>query len=211
MRTDLLIEMLAREAGPAPRAVVARRLIPAMLMGLAASSALALAIIGPLPWDMFLTPVPWIKLGYAASVLLAAAVLTARLARPIARWHSPRKAVIAVMVGMGLVGGLAWVGTPPEGRVAAIWGETWLQCPWVLMGFSLPALAGALWALKGLAPTQPARAGFACGLLAGALGALGYALACPESSTTFVAIWYTLGILMTAMVGRVLGPRVLRW
>lgn len=39
MRTDLLIEMLAREAGPAPRAVVARRLIPAMLMGLAASSA----------------------------------------------------------------------------------------------------------------------------------------------------------------------------
>jgi hypothetical protein len=54
-------------------------------------------------------------------------------------------------------------------------------------------------------------AGFSGGLLAGAIGAAGYSLACPESSAAFVAIWYTLGILLTGVVGAAIGDRVLRW
>lgn len=76
---------------------------------------------------------------------------------------------------------------------------------------SLPALAAALWALRGLAPTRPRHAGFAAGLLAGAVRACGYALACTESSPAFIAAWYTLGILLTGCLGAALGPRVLRW
>jgi hypothetical protein len=41
--------------------------------------------------------------------------------------------------------------------------------------------------------------------------ALGYSFACPETSLTFVAIWYTAGIVLAGLVGRVLGPVVLRW
>jgi len=211
MNTDLLIEMLARDAGPAPRSVVVRRLAPIMLMGLMISSALALWIIGPLPSVMFQAPAPWIKLAYAVSLAAAASVLTARLARPIARLKTPRAAVSAVVVSMALVGVVALATTPPDQRLSAILGQTWLMCPWLLMGFSMPSLVGILWAVKGLAPTQLQKAGFACGLLAGAIGATGYSLACPESSTTFVAIWYTLGMFLTALLGRALGPRVLRW
>jgi len=112
---------------------------------------------------------------------------------------------------MALLGAVALGLTPQEERWSAVLGQTWLMCPWLLMGFSLPSLAGILWAVKGLAPTQPKRAGFASGLLAGAIGAAGYSLACPESSATFVAIWYTLGIGLTALLGRALGPRSLRW
>ncbi|MFO1333443.1 MAG: NrsF family protein, partial [Rubrivivax sp.] len=54
-------------------------------------------------------------------------------------------------------------------------------------------------------------AGFAAGLLAGAIGALAYALACTEMAMSFVAAWYTLGILMVGALGALLGPRVLRW
>ena len=39
----------------------------------------------------------------------------------------------------------------------------------------------------------------------------GYALACTEASPAFVAVWYTLGIIVTGAVGALLGPRVLRW
>jgi hypothetical protein len=73
------------------------------------------------------------------------------------------------------------------------------------------ALAAALWALRGLAPTRPRAAGGAAGLLAGAVGAAGYSLACPEASPGFVAAWYTLGIALTGGLGALLGPRLLRW
>jgi len=211
MKTEALIDMLARGAGPAPRAVVARRLVPVMALGLMASSLLALLVIGPLPSVMFRTPAPWIKLVYAFLLAAAASVLTARLARPIARVNAPRAAVAAVIVAMAILGAVALALTPQDERMSALLGQTWLMCPWLLMGFSLPSLAGILWAVKGLAPTQPKRAGFACGLLAGAIGAAGYSLACPESSPTFVAIWYTLGIGLTALLGRALGPQTLRW
>ena len=47
MKTRDLIAALAAGAGPAPRAVVARRLGPAFAAGLACSAMLALVILGP--------------------------------------------------------------------------------------------------------------------------------------------------------------------
>lgn len=211
MKTEQLMDMLARDAGPAPRAVVARRLAPVVLLGVLSSSLLALWLLGPLPAERFLEPAPWIKLVYAAALGVGAGLLTSRLARPVARLFGPRILVITAIVAMLLMGaGALWL-TPEDDRLTAVLGETWLTCPWTLMGFSLPALAGVLWAVRGLAPTKPAQAGFAGGLLAGTLGAMGYALACPESSSAFVAIWYTLGIVLTGLIGRALGPVVLRW
>lgn len=211
MHTEQLIDMLARDAGPAPRAVVARRLVPVVLLGALCSSVLALWLIGPLPPEIFQTPAPWIKIVYAAALAVGAALLTSRLARPIAGLFAPRLLVWLIVGAMALLGAVALGLTPEDERLDAVLGQTWLMCPWTLMGFSLPALAGILWALRGLAPTKPRQAGWASGLLAGALGAMGYALACPESSSTFVAIWYTLGVVMTAFIGRFLGPIVPRW
>ena len=65
--------------------------------------------------------------------------------------------------------------------------------------------------MKGLAPTRLALAGAAAGLLAGAGGALIYALHCPEMAAPFLAIWYLLGMLIPTAVGALLGPRLLRW
>jgi hypothetical protein len=36
-------------------------------------------------------------------------------------------------------------------------------------------------------------------------------LPCSELGLSFVALWYTLGIAMVALLGALLGPRVLRW
>jgi hypothetical protein len=211
MKTQALIDMLARGAGPAPRAVAARRLLPAAAAGVLASAALAIGLQGPLPAALLATPAPWIKLAYALGLAAAAGWLTARLARPVAHCRGPVQAVLGVLLLMALVGLLAWAGTPVDGRRAAVMGQAWLTCPWNVLLLSTAPLALALWAVRGLAPTRLRAAGGAAGLLAGALGALGYSLSCPEASPTFVAVWYTAGVALTGTLGAALGPRVLRW
>lgn len=211
MKTQSLIDMLARGAGPAPRAPVLRRLAPVVALGVLSSAVFALVSMGSIPVALYATPAPWTKLIYGASLALAAGWLTARLARPVARTLWPMRAILAVFATMLALGALTLVNSAPDQRMAALLGETWRTCPRNVVMLSLPALAGALWALRGLAPTHLRAAGFHAGLMAGALGAMGYALVCPEVSATFVAVWYSLGILLTGLLGALLGPRLLRW
>ena len=211
MKTDALSELLARGAGPAPRALVLRRLSPAALVGLLASALVAVAGFGALPAAMFATAVPWTKMAYAGALALAAGWLTARLSRPAAPTAGPRRATVLVLLAMTALGLASLVFTPAGTRLDALLGKSWSSCPFSVLALSLPALAAALWAVRGLAPTRPRAAGFAAGLLAGSAGAFGYALSCPEASPAFVAVWYTLGIVFTAGLGALLGPRVLRW
>jgi hypothetical protein len=144
--------------------------------------------------------------------MAAAAVwLASRLARPAARSEAPALLAGAVALAAALTGLLAWQASTPETRMAGLLGHSWWTCPWFVLSLSLPALGALLWALRGLAPTRPRAAGFAAGLLAGALGAGGYALACNELAVSFVAAWYTLGMLMSGLLGALLGPRLLRW
>ncbi|MCW5657667.1 MAG: DUF1109 domain-containing protein [Burkholderiaceae bacterium] len=211
MKTDQLIEMLARNAGPAPRALAAKRLAPAAALGLLMSALIAVGALGAIPASLYATPAPWIKLVYCGALALAAAALTARLSRPAAPPRPAQLTTLAVVVIMALVGAASMMSEASGARLQALLGRSWSVCPWSVLVLSLPALVATLWAVRGLAPTRPRQAGFAAGLLAGAVGAGGYALACPESSPAFVALWYTLGILLTGGLGATLGPRVLRW
>ena len=211
MKTETLIDMLARNAGPAPRALAARRLYPAVAAGLLASGCAAIAWFGLIPWSLFSTPVPWTKMIYAAALAAAAGWWAARLSRPAASAARPRMAVVAVVFAMATIGLLSWLSEPADGRLTALLGHSWFSCPPTVLMLSLPALAAALWAVRGLAPMRPRVAGFAAGLLAGSVGAIGYALSCPEASAAFVAVWYTLGIVLTGAAGAILGPTVLRW
>jgi hypothetical protein len=190
---------------------VLRRLAPVAALGALASGLIAVAWLGCVPADMFLTAAPWIKLAYAAALAASAGWLTARLARPVARLGAPLRAVVAVAAVMALTGALAWAATPAALRPAALMGHSWQACPLYVPALAAPVLAGLLWALRGLAPTRPGAAGAAAGLLAGALGAAGYALVCTEDSTAFIALWYSAGIALTGVLGAALGPRVLRW
>lgn len=211
MKTDDWIDLLARGAGPAPRAVAARRLLPVAVAGALLAAVLAVSMWGPLAPAQYATSATWLKLAYAAGLAGAAGWLAARLARPVPRWTGPAGLVLAVTGTMALAG-LATLAAAPEGeRMTVLMGSTWADCPWNVLKLSLPALAGGLWAVRGLAPTRPRAAGFAVGLFAGALGACGYALHCPESSAAFVAVWYSLGILLAGSLGALLGPRLLRW
>jgi hypothetical protein len=211
MKTETLIDLLARDAGPAPRALAARRLPGAGVAGVGARGPAAVGLFGAIPASMFATAVPWTKMAYAGALALAAGWLAARLSRPAAPVARPRAATVAVIVAMLAVGAASIWQAPEGARLQALFGRSWTTCSWSVLALSLPALAASLWAVRGLAPTRPGAAGFAAGLLAGSVGAFGYSLSCPEGSPAFVAVWYTLGIVLTGVIGTALGRRVLRW
>lgn len=209
MKTEQLIELLARGAGPAPRALAARRLVPAASLGALFSIVLALGVMGPVGVEMLAAQAFWMKLGYAAALAATAGWLAGRLSRPASRTEPAWRAVAAVVVAATLIG-IATLWTATDVR-HDLMGQTWSICPPIIFALSLPGLAVALYALRGMAPTRPVAAGFAAGLLAGATSAFGYAMHCPETGLAFVSVWYSAGIALTGAFGAMLGPRVLRW
>ena len=76
---------------------------------------------------------------------------------------------------------------------------------------SVPVFAAVTRTMKNLAPTRRRLAGFAAGLLSGAVAAVVYCLHCPEMGAPFIGFWYLLGALIPAGVGTLLGNTVLRW
>jgi hypothetical protein len=211
MRTDDLIHVLARHAGPAPRALPQRRLGLALCVGTLSSLVASLLLIGPIPAAMYALPAPWIKLGYALALAAAAARWVLRLGQPGLPTGASARTSAAVIAAMALLGLLSLVSLPRAEALRQMMGHSWASCPLLVFGLSLPTLLGALWALQGLAPTRPRQAGLAAGLLAGAVGAFAYAFACDELATSFVALWYSLGIGLAGALGTWLGPRWLRW
>lgn len=211
MKTDDLVAMLATGAGPAKPNRPVRDFAPALLLGLAASAAVSLAVRGPVPVAMWSGAALWTKLGYALALALACGYLAAALGRPGAPHRRPVLGVGLVLAAMALIGGVAIGGVAPSERARFVLGSTALICPWAIPLLALPTLLGLLRVLGEAAPTRPRGAGFAAGLLAGAVGAAGYALSCAEVSTGFIAVWYTAGIILTGGLGALVGPRALRW
>lgn len=211
MKTSTLIHLLATQAETIDRRAVTKSLTWPTAVGLAASAVLSVTIIGLLPGETFLLPVIWAKFVYGAALVVAFAALLARLYRPGADTSSLIRWPLLVMLLMFGAGATYLAFTPRTLWADAIFGQTWLWCPWFVLGLSVPALVALLFAARAGAPTRLRATGFTAGVLAGSIGALGYSLACPEMSLAFVAVWYTAGILLSGLLGSVLGPRLLRW
>jgi hypothetical protein len=84
-------------------------------------------------------------------------------------------------------------------------------CFFAILGASLPALLILLWVMRRAVVTRPGAAGAAAGLLAGAVGAAAYAIACKNDGALFVFIWYGLSIGTITGAGALIGRRYLRW
>ncbi len=211
MKTDDLIGMLAQQAGPAEAAGDRRTLafglagvLPLMLV----AAALGIGLVPPELWGASSTGP---KLVYALALAVAGLWLMRRIGHPGRGITGPSVALALVLSVFFVIGAIDLMQVPPEGRAMAMMGKSATRCPLAILILSLPALAVALTAVRALAPTDLRRAGLGAGLLAGGLGAAAYAMACDEGAMSFIAIWYTLGMVLTGFIGAFLGPRVLRW
>ena len=211
MKTQELVELLARRAGAvAPRAVQSR-LAGAALAGLVAATIVVFAGLGVNPQLGAMGASLVLKLAYIGALALAAGWLTDRASRPGVRSAAATAAVVGVVLAMAALACVALIDAPAGQAGSLLLGSSWRSCPWRIALLSVPALALLLWAIRTLAPPSGRIAGFAAGLLAGALGALAYALYCTETSPAFVLVWYSSGVLLSALAGAAIGSRVLKW
>jgi hypothetical protein len=153
----------------------------------------------------------WMKWAFAAAIMAVALVMCARLSRPEGRAGELPVALAAPLLILGAFALIQLARAPQAERLAMWLGHSALRCPWNIAALSIPLVLGVLWAMRGLAPTRLRWAGFSAGCLAGAAAAVVYAMHCDETAAPFVATWYSLGILLPALFGSVVGPRVLRW
>lgn len=213
MKTDDLIAMLASGAGAVEPNAAARRYGTALGWG-AFGATLAMAIMLGVRQDIneaAQQPMFWIKLAFPASLAVGSVVAASRLSRPGAQLGWVPAALAAPVLAMWLLAIFALADAAPPEREDLILGVSWSSCPFNIAILSLPVFVAAMWAMKGLAPTRLVLAGAAAGLLAGAIGALVYALYCIEMAAPFLGIWYVAGMLIPAAVGALVGPLVLRW
>lgn len=213
MKTDELVRMLAAQAAPVPPRAARRRLGAALLAGALLSLALLLATLGPRPdlAQALREEAFWLKQLYALALAGIAFALAQRLARPGMAAGAPARLLWLPPAALAVLALAVLAVTSPEARGALLLGRTWRSCPFNIVLMALPLLGALLWGLKGLAPTRPGAAGAATGLLAGGLGTAVYALHCPESGVPFIALWYGLGMALSAALGALAGVRLLRW
>ncbi|MDS7597682.1 NrsF family protein [Agrobacterium tumefaciens] len=213
-KTDDIIESLTRDLKPVSAHALERRLVFAALPALCVS-LLMLFLFFSLRGDMaemWTEPVFWVKSAYNALLAIIAFAALTRLARPDGERGYLFVWVAVIFVAMAMIALVQLGFAVPDTYSALIFGSSPLRCPVLIVTFSLPVFLANLAALKrSAAPASPCLAGFVAGIASGASGAWLYSWFCAENGMPFVLIWYSLGILLTGLVGAIAGRRLLRW
>jgi hypothetical protein len=213
MKTDDLISMLAGGVTPVDRGLLAKRFSLAVVLAALGSLVMVLSLFGARP-DLSVvaqTPLFWGKVALPVCLGIGSLWMVTRLARPGMSAGSGRWVVMAGVLVVWLAGFYALMQAAPDTRVAMVFGKTWRTCAFNITLLAIPGFISIFWALRSMAPTRLPVAGACGGLLAGSLATVAYCLHCPEMEIPFWGVWYLLGLLMSTVIGALLGPRVLRW
>ena len=213
MKTDDLVSMLARDSEPLARHASRAGPLGALAAAIGASGLLMVAVLGVRP-DLAQAarlPMFWVKLAVPAVIAVPTMWACWRLAHPGMRARSALVVIVVALAAMALLAAVTLTAAVPAERAALVFGTTWKSCLVNISWLSLPVMVALFCLMRSMAPTRLGIAGAACGLAAGGVAAVIYALHCPELAAPFVAIWYCLGMLIPTAAGASIGPRLLRW
>lgn len=213
MNNPDLIDRLVDDLRPTRRGAAQWMMLGAVTAGIVMAMAVMVPWIG-LRADIVTAPATamfWIKLGYTSVLALLGLAAAMALSRPEKNSWPGLWAVGGVFL-LALAGGLWQWGNASEAMkpVLAV-GSTALVCPLFIVAFSAPVLAILLAVMRRLAPANPTLAGLAVGLASGGAGASVYAFHCGENGMLFLALWYSVGVGLVALLGALLGRTLLRW
>ena len=204
MRTSDLVDLLAAD----DHAVHSTRwtILPASVIALLIALMLTIALLEVRPAIVLGSPVVAAKLMFTFSLALLAWPALWRLLRPgaVLGWSAllPILPAVAVVSAAIIQMTIAPVG---------VWRPETPSCLVLIPLFGLPGLVVIMRAARRQAPTDLTRAGFFAGLVAGGLSASAYALQCPNDDPVYLAAWYLPAIVITGLIGRTLGTRLLAW
>ena len=210
--TDQLVQSLVSDLRPVPRAAIVLRLAIGATVGAATSVFLLMLLIGSRP-DLAMVIQStrfWSKAGYMLATAGISLLVAARLARPGSNtrlmWLLPIPLLVYLPAAI-----LELIRTEPTNWVPLLLGYGWQLCTWLVLILSIPIYIGLWWAFRSFAPTRMEAAGAVTGLCASAIAGVVYCLHCPTDTAVFALTWYTLAFAIAAIVGRLLGHRLLHW
>jgi hypothetical protein len=213
VKTDELINMLGTNLEAVKGGELRNALLIALAVGAAGASCLMLAIFGlpaaALGGDYAGPKV--LALAFTLGLVFAGASFLIESARPGEPGRKPLILIGVLFFALISAGGVAFVLTHPAAWSGMIFGPQWAACLICIPLFAVAPFASLIWALRRGAPTNLMRTGAIAGLVAGALGAAVFAFHHPGGSIPFIALWYGGSILLCALVGAILGSRLLRW
>lgn len=211
--TDNIIDTLVADLKPVSVRALERRFLLGILPALAVSLSMMLTILGlrvDFP-EALMLPVFWIKSAYNALLAAVAFFALHRLARPDGSEGAFFKVSSFIFLALVVVALVQLSLSSADQYGVLVLGSSALHCPLLIVLFALPVLASNFWVLRRGAPVDLGMTGFVAGIAAGASGAWVYSWFCTENGMPFVALWYSLGILLTGFIGAMLGRRFLRW
>jgi hypothetical protein len=212
VKTDDLIKMLSTNVAPTR----SRELGSALLIGIGIGAAIALCF----ECSMFGTSVdgfsaahPGLQAGVIAlalSLVVAGSRLLFVSARPGRRGSGSLLLIGILFLAVFLAGVLGFVREPRASWNVMLSGQPLADCLTCIPVIAIPTLVALFWALRKGAPVYPALAGAAAGIVAGALAMAALAMHQPAVSLLGTAVLYGGPVVLCALIGAVLGWRLLR-
>lgn len=214
MKTEDLVANLSLDASPG------KRWSPVMLLALAVGAGLAIALLfsflllptrNDLMTALMSDHVVMLKIVFAVSVIVITVPIVRELTLP---GRSIGAFVFVTLLPFLIITILAAFELSALSLTEwhhVIVGSSWIACLWKVPLLALPSFILLSLSVRQLAPTNLRLTGAFIGLLAGGIGAAGYALHCHDDSVSFVAIAYSLAITEMTLFGALLGPRILKW
>ena len=210
MRTNELVEILARDLKPLPRS--GRAITLAALMGAASAGVVFVCAPGwRAAFEQGVGSPRFVLKCILARLLAASSVAAAmELARPDARrahvvWPL---GVASTMLVVSLVREF-WL-IPASGWQDRLVGTNALHCITFIPILALAQLVGLMAALRFGASSRPGLTGGVAGLAASGMAAVFYAAKSTDDSPLFVATWYPLATVVVAGAGSLISQRSLR-
>ena len=157
------------------------------------------------------TAVEAMTLAFTLGLAAAGVSFLLRSARPgqAPRW--PLLLIGAIFLVLLATGCAALASADAAAWQGMIFGSHWATCLLCVPLFAAAPFCALIWSLRKDAPTHLVWTGAIAGLVSGALGSAVCALHYPTGSIPFIALWYGGAIVLCAIIGAALGPRLLRW
>jgi hypothetical protein len=211
VKTDDLIDVLARGVEPEPKARWRMNLAITLLVGLVAAVILVAIGLGVRP-DIGAARMPIMMKALfsalATAVVLPIALQLMKPGRPLG-WRIGAVVLFVALCAISVV--IALMGEPADRRMEMWMGNGVPWCVVLIPVLAIPTAVLLTWAMRAFAPTRLTLTGAALGAVSGGVGAMAYAMYCPVDSVAFVTTWYVLGIALSAAIGAVVGAKLLRW
>jgi hypothetical protein len=213
MKTDDLVNLLGTNLEPVRGSKVRNTLLLSVALGAGAALCLPLLFLG-MPDTAFHSASPGrriLGLVFMIGLVTAGTSFLIRAARPGPVRRGPLIIIGLLFLGVFSATIATFAISSPTMWSGMVFSPQWLACLVCVPLFAVAPFTSLIWALRKEAPTNPIWTGAIAGLVAGALSAIAYIFLNPVDSIPFMLVWFGGPIIMCALVGGALGPKLLRW